>query len=193
MKVIRKAQPAEAVLAWLRAEIQTKRYADSESETGIADEISRELEKNGQTTELIIEANLDDKNENELRLKVLRGYRSWFEDNLDDYSWQLVKMSPDEVGDLEYIDYSYWNELSGGTHKVCDGAESVRNGKTVFDVSNDGFWSIARAMERGESFEPIIVLQNDNVRRIVEGHARATGYLLANPSNDQLFVLLGSR
>jgi len=192
MKIIRKASSAEAVLAWLKAEIKTKRFNDGEAETSISDEILRELEKNGQTTELITDANLDYRDENALRLKILRGYRDWFEDNLDDYSWQLVEMLPEEVGDLEYIDYSYWNELTGGTHKVRDGAETVRNGETIFDVSNDGFLSIKQAMEQGESFEPIIVLQDGNTRRrIVEGHARATGYFLAKPAENQLLVLLG--
>lgn len=153
------------------------------------------LDLQGADLGLITSADLDNDSENETRLAVLRTYRDWMQDDLDDYSWQLAELTLNDVRKLHYIDYSYWNELSEGTHEVGTGADNVRKGKTIFDVPNDTFWSIAEAFEVGETFEPIIVLkENDDAPgRIIEGHARSTGYLLATDLKKPLAAIIGTR
>lgn len=195
MKIIRRSSPAEVVLAWLRAELSTGRSKDSDAKQTIKEEIASALTRHGVNVTLITNANLQNGEDNRSRLAVLQTYRDWMQDDLDTYDWQLVALSNEDVQKLHYIDYSYWNELSKNTHEVGVGADNVRNGTIIFDVPNDTFWSIAKGFEAGETFEPIIVLKenNDEPGRIVEGHARSTGYILAQDLGHPLMAIVGTK
>ena len=194
-KTIRSSSPAEAVLAWLRAELKTGRSKDRDAKQTIKEEMSDALARHDADLSLITNANLQSDNDNQRRLAVLQTYRDWMRDNLEEYDWHLVALSEDDVRKLHYVDYSYWNELSKGTHEVGVGADNVRSGTIIFDVPNDTFWSIAKAFETGETFEPIIVLKEDNSEtgRIIEGHARSTGYLLSINVGRPLMAIIGTR
>lgn len=184
MKTIRRITPQEAILCWLRAELSSDRFSD---------DLTKSLENHDSSRILLTNANLNDGEENELRYKILKSYRGWLEDDLYEYDWVLVELNKDEVGDLQYINYSYWSELSDNTHRVSVAARNVKNGKIVFDVSNDRFWEIANALESHKPLEPIIVLQDSTnlPSRIVEGHARATSYLLSDKIQENLQAALG--
>ena len=173
MHIIRSSSPQEAVLAWLQAELTSGRFQND----------LRESLKNFKATESIVtNPRLDDKHENELGYKILKNYRDWFKDDIDNYDWLVVDLDIKDVRELEYIDYSYWNELSNDTHKVRVAADNIHNGKIVFEVLNDNFWSVAKAIDLGEQFAPIVILKDDpdSPSRIVEGHVRATAYALAD-------------
>jgi hypothetical protein len=58
---------------------------------------------------------------------------------------------------VRYIEYSYWNELSGGSRLPGDAAERIRAGVRVSGVSNGRFIAAARAVRRGERFSPLIL------------------------------------
>lgn len=193
MKIIRQSSSPEVVLAWLRAELSTGRSKDSDAKQTIKEEIASALARHGVDVTLIANADLQNEEDNLSRLAVLQTYRDWMQDDLDTYDWQLVALSADDVRKLHYIDYSYWNELSKNTHEVGVGADNVRNGAIIFDVPNDTFWSIAKAFEAGKTFEPIIVFKenDDDPGRIIEGHARSTGYLLATDLEQSLMAIIG--
>lgn len=182
--MIRDSSPQETVLAWLQAELASERFKN---------DLLQSLLKFETTESIITKANLDDTIENSLRYKVLKDYRDWFDDNVNEYRWSLVELDADDVGKLEYIDYSYWNELSDKTRKVEIAAKNIQNGKVVFQVPNDRFWSVAKAIETGEEFSPIVILKDspDSSSRIVEGHLRATSYLLAKVAPKPLLATLG--
>lgn len=184
MKTIRASSPAEAVLVWLQAELKSKRFQN---------DLQKSLDKYTLSTKIITKPSLSDAHENSLRLKVLKDYRDWFEDDVYAYNWELVELTTDDLKALRYIDYSYWNELSDDTHLVGVAAENVRHGKVVFDVSNDHFFNIAKAIEAGVEFAPIVVLERWQGLEIIEGHTRATGYLLANSPDKPLRAVVGSR
>ena len=99
-----------------------------------------------------------------------------------------VELDKDDVSSLNYIDYSYWNELSDDSRKVGRAVENIENGKVVFDVPNDRFHLIASDFESGVDFGPIIVVSkhNDNQGEILEGHLRATGYVLSRQTQKPL-------
>lgn len=81
---------------------------------------------------------------------------------------------------MRYIDYSYWNELSGGSRLPVDAAGRIREGVRVFGISNQRFLDAADAVARGERFPPLILAgphYDDLV--CLEGHLRLTGYALA--------------
>lgn len=184
MHVIRKGSPQEAVLSWLKAELYSERFKN---------DLAESLKQLNLTETLITNPDLEDADENVLRYKVLKNYRDWLEDDLEACDWSLVEYDKADVEQLEYIDYSYWNELSDQTHKVGVAAKNIENGKVVFDVPNDRFWSVAHAFENSENFEPIIVLKDatDRSPRIIEGHVRATAYSLAKQPPKQLRAMLG--
>lgn len=183
MNSIRTSFPDEAVLVWLQAELKSKRFQD---------DLHKSLDKYGLDAQVITEPDLSDMSENDSRLKVLKEYRDWFKDDVYMYNWELVELTPQEVKELHYIEYSYWNELSDNTRLVGVAAKNVKRGKVVFDVSNDNFLSIASAVESGTQFPPIIVLESGYGREIVEGHARATGYSLVDNPDKLLRAIVGT-
>lgn len=183
MKTIRTSTPDEAVLVWLQAELKSKRFQN---------DLQKSLDKCDLDTQIITSPNLSNIAENSLRLKILKDYRDWFEDDVYAYSWELVELTPDDVKTLHYIDYSYWNELSDNTRLVGVAAENVAHGKVVFDVSNANFFNIAQTVEAGIQFLPIVILENGQGLEIVEGHARATGYSLSNNHSKPLQAIIGT-
>lgn len=184
MKVVKDSWSSEAVLEWLKAELNSSRFCT---------DLRAAINKAGCSEEIIVAADLNNTRENETRWHILRDYRKWLDRNFDDYDWQLVELNREEVGSLQYIDYSYWNELSDGTRKVERAATNVAGGKIVFDVPNDRFFSVAKVVEAGTPLPPIIVVSdhNGNSSEILEGHLRATGYLLAKQSQQPLKAMWG--
>lgn len=183
MKIIRTSSPDEAVLVWLQTELKSRRFQN---------DLQKSLDKYGLSSQIITNPDLSDKSENGLRLKILKDYRDWFEDNIYAFDLKLVELEVDDIKALRYIDYSYWNELSDDTRLVGVAAKNVERGKVVFDVSNAHFFDIAKAVEAGTQFAPIVVLEREQGLEIAEGHARATGHLLADSSSEQLQAIVGS-
>lgn len=171
MKHLKSIDPDEVVTVWLRTELNSKRFQN---------DLKKSLSEYSLDTNIITAPNLNNKEENQLRLKVLKDYRSWFKDDIYSYSWELVELTHEDVRKLRYIEYSYWNELSDNTHLAGVAAKNVEQGKVVYDISNDNFWDIAKAMDNSKDFEPVIILEREYGLEIVEGHARATGYLLSS-------------
>jgi hypothetical protein len=184
MKFFGKSSAGEMVLEWLKAELRSERFS---SELGAA------LTKFGVTDALITHADLSSEEENAARANLLRHYRNWLDLNIADYDWQQAELAQDDVGALRFIDYSYWNELSDNSRIVKRAAQNVRKGKIVFEVPNDGFFSIAKAVEAGESLPPIIAVINaeNEPAELLEGHVRATGYVLARDAVRPMTAIIG--
>lgn len=182
MKIIRHSSPDEAVLMWLQAELTSERFSN---------DLQKSLKKYGLSSQVITHPDTSDPLENSLRLKVLKEYRDWFEDDVYAYNWELIELTKDDVKALYYIDYSYWNELSNNTRLVGVAVENVKQGRIVFNVSNAPFFDVAKAADAGMQFAPIILIQKGQNLEIVEGHLRATGYLLANTPGKPLLAVVG--
>ncbi len=184
MEIIRKSTAEEATLEWLKAEMNSARFSD---------DLHAAVEALGYDEKLITVADMTNMQDNESRWGILKKYRNWIERDFSDYDWQIVQLDHGEVGNLKYIDYSYWNELSDGTRRVGRAAMNVAEGKIVFDVPHDRFHSVAKLVEDGTSLPPIIVVSNgdDNEGEILEGHLRATGYALARQTVKPLRAVWG--
>jgi hypothetical protein len=145
------------------------------------------LEEDGRRMGILVEPDLNDSEENLYRrelLGVTRGFgmnRELFEGFPDDVIWKNAAIPKEELETVNYIDYSYWNELSHGSRLPRDAARNIRNGERVFGVSNDGFFKIVSALEKGTCFARMIFVAKNETSRIVvlEGHARLTAYFLA--------------
>jgi hypothetical protein len=167
------------VAAYLKAEISSARFGS---------DVMEAMRAFGVSEALITDPDTTSRRENALRAEVLGAYRGYrqnremFEGVPDDLTWYEAELTRLEVGELRYVDYSYWNELTDNTHVVRDGVENIRRGRVVFGVANDRFLAFAEEIRRGgHDFGPMILWGHDvgSPLEILEGHLRATALGLA--------------
>jgi hypothetical protein len=173
MRWLRDGSQAEMIALFLRGELTSDRYGP---------EIQALLERDGLSKRVITNPDLEDRAENQVRLELLAGYREDYLDNFpEDVTWQWMAVTAAELAEVSYIDYSYWNELSGGTRRPSDAAARIRLGVTPFGVPNDRHLGMAKLLASGTLFEPLILVGTAPGERLVvlEGHCRLTGYMLA--------------
>lgn len=175
--MVRDSSDDEMIAVFLLGELTSERWGQG---------IRAALDAAGQTEALITAADLGDADQNRARMALLaatRGYgedRDVFENFPVRVRWVRATLTPGELARVRYIEYSYWNELSGGSRLATDAAQQIRQGITVFGVSNQRFVRAARAVERGEVFPPLILAGRRRDDLIcLEGHLRLTAYALA--------------
>ena len=175
------------IALFLLAELSSPRFGGG---------IRTALDAASQEETLITAADLGDAGQNRARRAILaatRGYgENWdvFENFPGRVRWVRAMLAPGELARVRYLDYSYWNELSGGSRLASDAAQQVRQGIKVFGVSNRPYLRAARAVERGELF-PSLILAGRRRDRLtcLEGHLRLTAYALAGfPSEIECLV-----
>lgn len=192
MKLVKMIPEAAMVAAFLKAEFSSKRFSA---------ELKKAMSKVGLSEKMVVEPDLESDAENELRARVLGVYRGYrlnrgiFEHFPDDLVWYEAELTREELNNLHYVDYSYWNELTDHTHRVGDAAVNIQNGKIVFGVSNDPYVAVAETIRRRRhNFEPMILWskEDDTTLTILEGHLRATAFGLAGPqAPDTIKVIVG--
>jgi hypothetical protein len=174
---LRPAEQADAVAAFLRAELESQRFGDA---------LRAALADAGVDERLVTAANLEDAAANALRHEVLFAYRGeylgpWF----DELAWYRTALRPAEVLDILYIDWDFWVEVSGGSRRPSDAVPRLRA-----QGEEPGYeWIAARPDDA-----PLIVVRAAPGERlvIVEGHVRLTAYaFLPARLPAQLEVVLG--
>jgi hypothetical protein len=86
----------------------------------------------------------------------------------------------EDISNIRYINYSYWNELSKNTHSPLVAAATIRDGVEIYGISNSISIEGVKYLENGGDFLPVILLTSDNQNYIIlEGHSRMTVYGLA--------------
>lgn len=177
MRVLRESSDAEMVAVFLRGELSSERFGRA---------VRDALLSLDQPEGLLTDPDLDDERANRARaavLSVTRGYgedRELFEYFPADVEWVWARMPGSELALIRYIEYSYWNELSGGTRLAVDAARRISQGVRGFGVSNDRFCQIADALLGGARFPPLILAGpgfDDLV--CLEGNVRLTAHALA--------------
>jgi hypothetical protein len=179
------------ILTFLKSEIDSSRFGG---------EISQSLEKFGSTKDLILNADLSDENQNELRKKVFNNYREYstrqglFEGFPANVNWQFENWEIEKLLESLYIDYDYWNELSNYTRRPLFAAQNILAGKEVFGVSNQPFLNSSNHSQEVNFEHIILVKENQNSAKtvILEGHSRVTIYALSPKIRPkQIWVLVG--
>lgn len=180
MRILGESSEDEMIACFLQGELTSHRFGPA---------LRAALAEAGRSERLVVDAELSDENENRARrdlLAVTRGYgqgRDVFDEDfppLASVRWVRAELGQAELARVRYIDYSYWNELSGGSRLPADAARRIREGILVFGVSNQRFLDAADAVARGERFGPLILAgQRLDDLVCVEGHLRLTGYALA--------------
>lgn len=141
----------------------------------------------GLSERLLVHADLSDPVENQERIRLLgftRGYgqdRDLFDGGFPtDVHWVWAELDPTELAGVRYVDYSYWNELSGGSRLPLDAAARIRKGHAAFGVPHDRFIRASNAVTGGEVFPPMIFAgTRDDTLVCLEGHLRLTAHALA--------------
>lgn len=189
MKVLHQSSEEEMILEYLRAELSSKRFSDN---------IRKTMKRLSLDERIISAADLQSADENRKRRELLgavRGYgrnESMFERFPAITDWKLCSFSQEDLGQIRYIDYSYWNELSGGTHRPVDAAETIRKGICIYGQSNEGFSNAALYIRNGGIFPKMFFLTADFGNYvIVEGHLRMTAYAMAPDYFNDVEVIVG--
>jgi hypothetical protein len=165
------------VALFLRTEITSVRFRAK---------LLERLEKAGLPESLLLAPDPLDAEANRTRRELLGEYRGYgrdedyFEGFPDNLRWEWELLTPEEVARVKYIDYSYWNELSGGTRLPSDAAPRIRAGIAPFGVSSERALSFADTIANGASIPPMIFVAPEESGDLVvlEGHARLTAYML---------------
>lgn len=157
------------------------------------------MESLGVTEKIITLPDLGSADQNRTRDEILGRYRGWkhnqylFSDFPKSVAWYEVELTPKEIEKLKYINYSYWVKMSGGSRLVKDAACNIRQGRTVFGESNQRFFKVAKEIEGGYKFPEMILVAEDEKTTpvILEGHLRATAYVLSRKKPKIIKALLG--
>jgi len=175
------------VLAFLRAEANSTRWGDAFAN------LDRRL---------INEPDLADPAQNTARANALAVHRGdittrtgFFRGLPLDTNWQRWALSPVELGDVLYANYVTWIKLSGGTRRIRDGAANVQRLQVYEDHDiNAGIRATARAIDEGKPMADLIAVSqaaDDHDLVLLEGHTRATAYLIARRPPTEVTVLIG--
>ncbi len=165
------------LLAFLQGELTSERFSD---------DLLAALEVSHAEPSLILDGDLKNDAENALRREVMGAFRGYGRDEElfhhfpEHVTWHFAEFEPEDLYHIRYIDYSYWNEISGNTSLPVDAVQAIREDRRIFDVPNDRFLKGERFLREGGKFPPVILLTCGSGQYvIVEGHLRMTAYALA--------------
>jgi hypothetical protein len=178
MKVVRPSNDDEMVAVFLFAEL------DSTVHSNVHDG----LESVGLTEAQLRNPNLADAEENAKRAALLGMCRGWrqneyiFKDFPSDVEWSLVTFDQTDVGRSYFGNLKPWDEYTGNTLRVADGATRIRDSDVAppTAVRADLVRDIAKAIEDGRQIPPVIALTSPGAQWLLmlEGWKRMTAYAL---------------
>jgi hypothetical protein len=178
----------EMVAAFLRAEIGSSRYSLR---------INICLAQLGWHRRLVDLPDTTSATENQARRNVLQAYRGYPDKALfagfpSDAVWRRVMLEPSDFTSLRYANDSRGDQLlmrlSGGTRRVTDGAHNFMHLPHTEGTEHIG--GVMAALRSGKVFAPLIAVESgDGSLILMEGHSRATAYLIEQYSgNVEAFV-----
>jgi hypothetical protein len=165
---------AEMVAAFLRAEARSHRFAPK-----------MELFRLhlGAERSVIETPNIRDAAENALRLRILayRGYPGQFLfAGFPQVTWHRVRLEPSDFERMRCAnEKATLVPLTGPSRLIADGARSFQPGSpAAAPMAHVGL--IVDAIRNGETFPELIAAQDrDGSLILIEGHSRATAYMIA--------------
>ena len=172
MKLIRKTNEAEMILEFLKGELNSKRFNE---------DLNNAINELGLDSSIILNGNIEDEQENNDRLKIMKKFRGYPDEELFERfpnieEWKFLELNESDIDNIYYIDYDYWNELSNGTSKPVEAAKVIKSGKEIYEVSNQPFLDGVE-YNKTNKFPPVILITCNNAKYlIIEGHSRMTVY-----------------
>lgn len=182
---IRSATEDEVISAFLQAEVDSTRYGGT---------IVDCLKALGRDRALIDTPVLTDANENGARRRILSGYRGYpdrflFQGFPSDVLWRRVQLQVAEFSNVRYANHPVFLRLSAGSRAIADGASNFKanpaDHPAMAHVS-----AVLAAYGQGLEFAPLIMVEGpDRAPILIEGHTRATVYVIAgHTGNVDAFV-----
>lgn len=171
MKTLKESNENEMILEFLKGEYNSNRF--NEKLTNILNELKIK-------PEIILNGKLNNE-ENTIRKEIMSNYRGYPNKELFNNfpfinSWKLVKFNQEDINNIYYINYDYWNLLSNNTSKPLEAAKTINKGIEIYNVSNKPFLDGVNALKEN-TFPPIILITcNEEKYLIIEGHSRMTIY-----------------
>ena len=172
MKLIRKTNEAEMILEFLKGELNSKRFNE---------DLNNAINELGLDSSIILNGNIEDEQENNDRLKIMKKFRGYPDEELFERfpnieEWKFLELNESDIDNIYYIDYDYGNELSNGTSKPVEAAKVIKSGKEIYEVSNQPFLDGVE-YNKTNKFPPVILITCNNEKYlIIEGHSRMTVY-----------------
>lgn len=170
----RRAAEPEVVLAFLRGEIDSERFGNR---------VRHALIDAG-GFELVRSPDLGSTEQNQARRLALAAARGWrdmelFQGFPEQVEWYHGVLAPDELERVQFIDYSYWNELSGGSRRPTDVLATLEAGRLptwLTDLGTSWCFEFAAQLANAQFVDDLIVMGTPDLSKLVllEGHARLT-------------------
>ena len=131
MKLIRPTTEADMIAVFLKAEIKSERFGQI---------ILDLLEHDNKSRTVVDMPDITNSDENAYRRQLLGAYRAYvFEELPIHVTWYRALLTREEVAEVRYINYDYWNELSSHTRLPQVAIEAIVAGREIFGVSNEAF------------------------------------------------------
>jgi hypothetical protein len=136
--------------------------------------------------------------ENRARREILGDVRGYGRNALlftnfpEDAQWYRTTLSVERLRRARYAAWPDWVALTNRTLVVADGASRVYDPATPAAI-RDHVLGIVDALQRGSSPAELILVGGPDLDELVvlEGHKRATAYVIALENQDELEVILG--
>ena len=127
MKLIRKSNENEMILEFLKGEINSNRFNK---------DLYNVLNELNIYDSIILNGNINNDKENKIRMNIMNKYRGYpnkelFENFPNIYEWKYVELNSNDIDNIYYIDYDYWNILSNNTSKPTIAAKVINSGKNA--------------------------------------------------------------
>lgn len=162
------------VLAFLRGEVDSERFGN---------DVRRALDSVGGLG-LVERPDLGSDQENQARAQALSVARGWpdrevFEGFPARVEWFHGAFAPAALDRVRFIDYSYWNELSGGSRRPADVRRTLEAGRLpdwLVELGTSWPFESADRLAATEAVDDLIVMAPPDLAELVllEGHARLT-------------------
>jgi hypothetical protein len=168
------------VLSFLRGELDSARFSG---------DVRRGLAEAG-GLQLVYDPDLGSAEENRARERALAVARGWrdaevFEGFPAQVDWYHGVLPPDLLERVRFIEYSYWNELSGGSRRPADVRATVQAGKLpgwLTELGTDWIFAFADRLATAGAVDDLIVMATPGLGELVllEGHARLTAIFVGD-------------
>lgn len=105
MKLVRNSNESEMILEFLKGELNSKRFNE---------DLNNAINELGLDSNIILNGNINDDQENIDRLKIMKKFRGYPDEELFERfpkieEWKFLELNENDIDNIYYIDYDYWN------------------------------------------------------------------------------------
>jgi hypothetical protein len=166
----------QMILAFIQAEIDSPRFGKTYADILQNSKLSRTLIDN---------PNIGSSSESQIRRELLRLVRGYGSDSYlfrgfpMDTTWRRFALEAGDYRLLLYANHPTWTGLSAGTRLVIDGARNI-DIIVAPENASANIKAVAARLREGKRYPELIAVEGEEgILILVEGHTRATAYVVA--------------